>query len=118
MAYLIATDNTMSTNNLYKLNLECYLNFANCYVENYLENLENNLNILTNIDAKAVGVKSNNFEEYVNNYNIYNDLMSGGINKRDIVKKYIAGDINDYLSQINNEQQKSREAQYYNLIVK
>ena len=118
MAYLIATTSSIETNNLYKLDLECYLIFANSYTLNYIDGGENATTILNGLNAKVSDVDANNFDQYIANIEMYDSLLNGGIDKTLLVNKSISGEIETYLNQIENAQQKSNCENYYNNIIK
>ena len=118
MAYLIATNTNIETNNLYKLNLECYLLFANSYTQNFIDGGANATKILDELNSKVADVNANNFDQYIANIEIYNALQNGGIDKTLLVNKFISGEIETYLTEIQNEQQKLNYENYYNYIIK
>lgn len=118
IAYAYGTQNLMDINNLYKLEMEYYCNLLGNQTASYIANGTIDQNIQQKTTQQKAVVLANNTDKYFLNKDGVDRLVEDKkIDKAQIIKQYLSGTAEEYISAIKDEKQKAMANDYYILIL-
>lgn len=130
IAMVYGSNNMMSFNNKYKLEIHYYCAALSHYVQNYItqttpvEGAEafNYSEFISQKNAKldAIAAKMNSvtFSSYLINKQKYDDLIANKkLNKEQLVANYLEGKVEEFLNSITDEAQKAIAENYLTLVI-
>ncbi len=119
-AIILATNNTLDYSNANKLKTDALIEAINQYVKEYLTKAETKTISKENLNELTISFNAISFENYIANKKVYDNLFNQreNINTLELLQKHFDKTIETYISEIQDETQKSNVQNYYNLVIK